>query len=83
MDNSRSTNQGVRIYTHDGGRIVFRLSGTGTSGATLRIYYDRYENSPESLDLDPQSALASLIEAAESIAQISEHSGRTSPDVIT
>ena len=83
VDNSRSTNQGVRIYTHDGGRIVFRLSGTGTSGATLRIYYDRYENSPESLDLDPQSALASLIEAAESIAQISEHSGRTSPDVIT
>jgi phosphoglucomutase len=62
---------------------VYRLSGTGTQGATLRIYLDRFEDSPELLEQDPQSALASLIEAADLIAGVKEFTGRTAPDVIT
>ena len=83
VDQSRSEQQGVRIYTADGGRIVYRLSGTGTEGATLRVYMDRYEASADQQRLDPQQALAGLIAAADEIAGITRLTGRSRPDVIT
>jgi phosphoglucomutase len=83
VDNSVSGGQGLRILFEDGARVVLRLSGTGTSGATLRVYYDRYERDPARLELDAQRALASLISAADSLAGIRQHTGRNSPDVIT
>ena len=83
VDNSVSSGQGLRILFEDGARVVLRLSGTGTSGATLRVYYERYERDPALLELDAQKALASLIAAADSLPGISQHTGRNSPDVIT
>ncbi|MCL4106180.1 UNVERIFIED_CONTAM: hypothetical protein GTU68_058486 [Idotea baltica] len=83
VDASESSAQGIRIYFSGGGRVVFRLSGTGTQGATLRVYLDQYENNPEQLEQAPQQALASLIEAADKIAGIVEYTGRDAPDVIT
>ena len=83
VDNSVSSNQGLRILFENDSRIVLRLSGTGTSGATLRAYFDRYEGVDGQLDLDPQHALQSLIEAAHEIAGISKFTGRMKPDVIT
>ncbi len=81
VDHSESTAQGIRIFFNNGGRIVFRLSGTGTKGATLRVYLDCYQDTL--LDQDPQQALAPLIEAADQIAGIRQSTGRTAPDVIT
>jgi len=81
VDGSVSQGQGVRIFFSSGGRIVLRLSGTGTSGATLRVYYDQFD--AESLDLDPQKALAPLMRAAEAIVGIEKHTGRAAPDVVT
>ena len=83
VDGSVSQRQGVRILFTDGSRIVLRLSGTGTEGATLRLYVERYEPDPHRLDLDPQLALAPVIQAAHSLARIKEHTGRSIPDVIT
>ncbi|PTE21209.1 alpha-D-glucose phosphate-specific phosphoglucomutase [Cereibacter changlensis JA139] len=83
VDGSLSQKQGVRILFQDGSRIVMRLSGTGTEGATLRLYLERYAPGPEGLDLDPQEALRPVIEAAHEIAGISRHTGRKEPDVIT
>lgn len=83
VDKSISKAQGIRIYLNNGGRIVYRLSGTGTQGATLRVYLDRYEDDPAKLEQDPQKALAALIEVAEEIAGIQRATGRTGPDVIT
>lgn len=83
VDNSVSGGQGLRILFEDGARVVLRLSGTGTSGATLRVYYDRYERDPALLELDAQRALTSLISAADSLAGISQYTDRNSPDVIT
>ena len=60
-----------------------RLSGTGTDGATLRLYLEHYAPGPEGLDLDPQEALAPVIAAAEAIAGIAGQTGRTAPDVVT
>jgi phosphoglucomutase len=62
---------------------VFRLSGTGTSGATLRVYIERYEPDPARHGLDTQQALAGLIAAADEIAGIRRHTGRDRPSVIT
>ncbi len=62
---------------------MFRLSGTGTSGATLRVYIERYEPDPDRLDLETADALADLIAAAEALAGIRERTGRAAPDVIT
>lgn len=81
VDYSESTSQGIRIFFSNGGRIVFRLSGTGTEGATLRVYLDCYQDTL--LDQDPQLALAALIEAADQIAAIKQSTGRAAPDVIT
>ncbi len=83
VDNSLSSNQGVRLLFENNARAVFRLSGTGTSGATLRIYFDRFEHAGGNLDLDPQAALNSLIECADEIAGINAFTGRSKPDVIT
>ncbi|MFN6483352.1 MULTISPECIES: alpha-D-glucose phosphate-specific phosphoglucomutase [unclassified Nostoc] len=83
VDGSVSEKQGVRIGFTDGSRIVVRLSGTGTQGATLRVYLESYEPDPAKHDLDPQQALASLINIAQEIAQIRELTGREQPTVIT
>ena len=83
VDGSISKAQGVRILFEDGSRIVLRLSGTGTEGATLRLYLERYAEGPEDLDLDPQAALAPVIRAAHTLAGIESYTGRVTPDVIT
>jgi phosphoglucomutase len=83
VDGSTSSMQGVRIGFADGSRIVFRLSGTGTVGATLRLYLERYEPPHGQHDLDTQSALAPLIAIADSVAGIKSRTGRTAPSVIT
>jgi phosphoglucomutase len=83
IDGSVSTNQGIRLGFTDGSRIVFRLSGTGTQGATLRLYVERYEADPAKHNLDPQQALADLIKIADEVAQIRTLTGMNTPTVIT
>ena len=83
VDGSQSANQGLRVMFDGGSRIAFRLSGTGTEGATLRIYLERYEPVGGDLDRETPKMLAPLIEAAELIAGIARHTGRTAPDVVT
>jgi phosphoglucomutase len=83
VDGSVSKNQGIRILFEGGSRAVLRLSGTGTSGATLRLYVERYEPDPARHDLDTQEALADLLGAADDIAGIRSHTGRKGPSVIT
>ncbi|UVK38193.1 alpha-D-glucose phosphate-specific phosphoglucomutase [Mesorhizobium sp. AR10] len=83
VDGSVSKNQGIRVLFEGGSRVVFRLSGTGTSGATLRVYVERYEADKARHDLDTQAALADLIAAADDIAGIRSHTGRDKPSVIT
>jgi len=83
VDGSTSGKQGVRIGFVDGSRIVVRLSGTGTVGATLRLYLERYEPPHGQHDLDTQSALSPLISIADSVAGIKARTGRDAPSVIT
>jgi phosphoglucomutase len=83
VDGSISVNQGIRILFEGGSRIVFRLSGTGTEGATLRVYIERYEPAGGDLDRDTPDMLAELIMAADEIAGIVRHTGRAKPDVVT
>ena len=83
VDGSVTQRQGVRVLFEDGARIVYRLSGTGTAGATLRVYLESYETDPARHDLDPQKALADLAEIAERIAEIRARTGRDRPDVVT
>ncbi|MBY3237695.1 alpha-D-glucose phosphate-specific phosphoglucomutase [Rhizobium laguerreae] len=83
IDKSVSEHQGVRVLFEGGSRVVFRLSGTGTSGATLRVYIERYEPDSTRHNIETQEALADLIAAAESIASIRERTGRDVPTVIT
>jgi len=83
VDGSTSGKQGVRIGFADGSRIVVRLSGTGTVGATLRLYLERYEPPHGQHDLDTQSALSPLISIADSVAGIKARTGRDAPSVIT
>jgi len=83
VDGSTSTGQGIRVLFAGGSRVVFRLSGTGTSGATLRVYIERYEPEPGRHDIETQAALADLVAAAEEIAGIRSHTGRDAPTVIT
>lgn len=82
-DGSISSQQGVRVLFQGGSRVVFRLSGTGTSGATLRVYLERYEPSDGRLDADTTEMLAEIAAAADQIAQIRKLTGRTAPDVVT
>jgi phosphoglucomutase len=83
VDGSVSAKQGVRVNFADGSRIVYRLSGTGTEGATLRVYLERYAPGPEGLDRDAQEALAPIIAAAHALAAITPHTGKVAPDVVT
>ncbi len=83
VDNSVSQKQGLRIGFTDGSRIVFRLSGTGTKGATLRLYVETYEPDASKHGLDTQEALKPLIDLAQEIAQIKEYTQRDEPTVIT
>jgi len=83
VDHSLSINQGIRIGFEGGARIVFRLSGTGTQGATLRIYIESFEADSNQHHLDAQVALAELIQIADEIAHIQKHTGRDKPSVIT
>lgn len=83
VDGSASYNQGVRVMFACGSRIVFRLSGTGTQGATLRVYLERYEGPDGRLAEETPTMLADLVAAADAIAGIVAHSGRTAPDVVT
>ena len=83
VDGSVSRAQGVRILFEDGSRIVLRLSGTGTEGATLRLYLERYAAGPDGLHHDPQQALAPVIRAAHALADIAHFTGRIAPNVIT
>ncbi len=83
IDDSISEKQGIRIGFQDGSRIVYRLSGTGTEGATLRVYIEAYEADPARHDLDTQQALAELIQIANDLAGIRARTGRNEPTVIT
>ena len=83
IDGSLSEHQGLRIVFDDGSRIVYRLSGTGTSGATLRVYIERYEPDPARHGQDPQQALADLISLADRLAGIRQRTGRAAPSVVT
>ena len=83
IDQSVSRNQGARILFEDGSRVVFRLSGTGTEGATLRIYIERYVGSSGELGMATAEALAPLVKAAQEVADISGFTGMEGPSVIT
>lgn len=83
VDKSVSRNQGIRILFDGGSRVVFRLSGTGTSGATLRVYIERYEPDGAGHQLETQEALGDLIAAADAIAGVRARTGRARPSVIT
>ena len=83
IDDSLTKGQGIRIIFEDGSRIVFRLSGTGTEGATLRVYIERYEADPGKLGQETQEALADLIALADRIGGIRSITGRDTPTVIT
>ncbi len=83
LDGSVSKAQGVRVMFAGGSRFVMRLSGTGTEGATLRLYVERYVAGPEGLDHDPQEALAPIIRVAHELAGIEGFTGRKGPDVVT
>ena len=83
VDASVSEHQGFRILFEDGARIVYRLSGTGTTGATLRLYIESYETDAAHQDKDAQVALAPLIQAALELSDLTAITGRASPTVIT
>ena len=83
VDGSISENQGIRIGFTDGSRIVYRLSGTGTEGATLRVYLEAYEPDPEKQDRETAGVMQPLVEIATGIAEIESRTGRKEPTVIT
>jgi phosphoglucomutase len=83
VDKSVSTHQGIQLKFDNGGRLVLRLSGTGTQGATLRVYIDQHEGDPLKLDQDPQLALQDLVKAADALLGLNDKFGRSQPDVIT
>ncbi len=83
VDGSVSSKQGIRLLFADGSRIVFRLSGTGTAGATVRIYIERFESDEDLQAIDTQKALEDLIALSRAISGIEEFTGRSAPDVIT
>ncbi len=83
VDQSVTKGQGLRILLDDGSRVVLRLSGTGTKGATLRVYLESYEPKTGDLEQDPQVALGEMIRAINDLAEISERTGMDRPTVIT
>ncbi len=83
VDGSHTAKQGIRLVFADGARIIYRLSGTGTAGATLRVYLERFIADPAQHGMDTQAALKDLIALSRSIADIPGHTGRAEPTVIT
>ena len=83
VDGSVSSKQGIRIGLKDGSRVVFRLSGTGTEGATLRVYLERHEPDATRHDIEAQTALKPLVDLAEAVARISSMTGMDQPSVMT
>jgi phosphoglucomutase len=83
VDGSRTTAQGIRVMLEGGSRIVYRLSGTGTAGATLRVYIERFEPDVAKQNIETQVALADLVSLSRSLAGIAERTGRNEPSVIT
>ena len=83
VDGSITNRQGLRILLDDGSRVILRLSGTGTKGATLRVYFERYISSNDALNQDPQKALSDLINATDHLAEITKRTGMVVPTVIT
>ncbi|WP_078698136.1 alpha-D-glucose phosphate-specific phosphoglucomutase [Bartonella sp. Raccoon60] len=83
IDHSVSIRQGVRIFFDNGARLVVRLSGTGTTGALVRLYLEQYEGDPRKHNQDPQQALHPLKQAAFEVLKIKHHLGREQPDIIT
>jgi phosphoglucomutase len=83
VDGTDTANQGIRLLFADGSRLIYRLSGTGTQGATLRVYMERFEPDTARHDLETQAALAELSALSRSIAGIARYTGRTEPTVIT
>eukprot|EP00945_MAST-04E_sp_MAST-4E-sp1_P003710 g3710.t1 len=83
IDGSVSLKQGIRFIFEDGSRVIFRLSGTGSVGATIRLYLEKYEAADGTLDGTPASALGPLVKVALSISELEKYSGRTEPTVIT
>lgn len=83
VDGSLSENQGIRLLFENESRIIVRMSGTGTQGATLRLYFEQYQPVAGELENDPQSQLKQLIDIADTLTQVKSRSGRHAPDVIT
>jgi phosphoglucomutase len=83
VDGSTASAQGIRLFFGDRARVVFRLSGTGTVGATVRVYMERFEADPEQQHLPTASALAEVNAAAMAASGLNERLGRGEPDVIT
>jgi phosphoglucomutase len=83
VDGGVSERQGVRVLFEGGSRVVYRLSGTGTEGATLRVYVEAYEPDPARQALDAQEALRPLVDVALALAEVRERTGRDRPTVIT
>ncbi|KAL1556547.1 Phosphoglucomutase-1, variant 2 [Salvia divinorum] len=83
VDGSISKHQGIRYLFEDGSRLVFRLSGTGSEGATIRLYIEQYEKDPSKIGRESQDALAPLVEVALKLSKMQEYTGRSAPTVIT
>ena len=83
VDSSVTSRQGLRMILQDGSRVILRLSGTGTQGATIRVYLERYVSSEGNLNLNPQLALKDLIDNFNSLSEITSLTGLKEPTVIT
>ncbi|GLT96703.1 hypothetical protein SLE2022_143080 [Rubroshorea leprosula] len=83
VDGSISKHQGIRYLFEDGSRLIFRLSGTGSEGATIRLYIEQYEKDPSKTGRDSQDALAPLVDVALKLSKMQEFTGRSAPTVIT
>ena len=83
VDKSISKDQGLRFMFENGSRIIFRLSGTGSVGATIRMYCEKYESNPEKLDLKTEEALKDIIQLGLELSDIQSLTGRQEPTVIT
>jgi phosphoglucomutase len=83
VDGSTAAHQGIRLLFASGARIIYRLSGTGTEGATLRVYIEHYEADSQRHGQDTREVLAPLIKLSQSIAEIERLTGRSGPSVIT
>jgi phosphoglucomutase len=83
VDHTLTEQQGIRVVFSEGARIILRLSGTGTSGATLRLYLERFEPDPSRHALSAQAVLADLATLAVELAEIESRTGRTGPSIVT